>query len=548
MDNKIYDICIIGGGINGTGIAVEAAGHGLSVALCERDDLGSHTSSASSKLIHGGLRYLEQKAFKLVRESLTEREILLHKAPHLIHPIKFLMPQKPSSRPAWLIRLGLFLYDHLGRRSSLPHCESISFNKQKNNPLKSHIRTGFTYFDCQVDDSRLVIANALKARELGAQIWTRTECLSATQNSEHWQVTCYDHQTNTQRIIKAKALVNATGPWTEQFLTQQCEMTSPLQIRLVKGSHIVFPKLYPNEEAYILQNKDGRIVFVVPFQKDFTMIGTTDVPYDGDPKKVHIDDAEKQYLCDVYNEYFSEPISPDCIYSKPSGFRVGAEPRVGARHDSPEQKHEACDDGEMAALPQRRLGTAEKLRVKSIVYYWSGVRPLYDDHHANPAEVTRDYKLDLQGGHPILSVFGGKITTYRHLAEQAFALLKPFFPDAKKYDSHSDCLPGGMIPNQDLPCFIKILEAQYPYFPKSLLERYATLYGSRIFILLENKHSPTDLGHHYGHDLYETEVRYLKKYEWARTVEDILWRRTKLGLYFSAAEQEQLRQQMSSEV
>jgi glycerol-3-phosphate dehydrogenase len=316
-------------------------------------------------------------------------------------------------------------------------------------------------------------------------------------------VTCYNRLTKTQQIIHAKALVNATGPWTEQFLTNHCKMESPLAIRLVKGSHIVLPKLYPENDAYMLQNKDGRVVFVIPFQKDFTMIGTTDVPYEEDPAKVHIDDAEKQYLCAIYNEYFSQSISPS-----------------------------------------------------QILYDWSGVRPLYDDHHENPAEVTRDYKLDLQtvaSTHdkeicPILSVFGGKITTYRHLSKQAFDLLKPFFNAVKKYDSHADCLPGGMIPNQDLQAFVDIIQTLYPYFHRSLLERYAELYGSRLLMILENKHSATDLGPHYGHNLYKAEVQYLKKYEWAHTTEDILWRRTKLGLYFSAAERQELDRALISSV
>lgn len=478
---------IIGGGINGTGIAVEAAKQGLTVALCDMDDLGSHTSSASSKLIHGGLRYLEQKAFKLVRESLTEREILLNQAPHLIHPIRFLMPQNPSSRPTWLIRLGLFLYDHLGKKSSLPHCERILFKKQPNNPLKPHLETGFTYFDCQVDDARLVIANALQAEALGATLLTQTKCLQVRHEADLWRITC-DHRT-----IQAKALVNATGPWTESFLTEQCQKRSPLQIRLVKGSHIVFPKLYEGSDAYILQNKDGRVVFVIPFEKDFTMIGTTDVPYEGNPAKVCIDEAEKHYLCDVYNDYFVQSIHP-----------------------------------------------------AQIIYHWSGVRPLYDDHTANPAEVTRDYKLDLQvtEGNPLLSVFGGKITTYRHLATQAFDLLKPFFSSIKKYDTHSESLPGGMIPYQDCSFFMKIIQAQYPLLPQSLLERYIKLYGSRLFMILDNKQSLPELGDHYGYDLYEAEVQYLKKHEWAHTTEDILWRRTKLGLYFSAAEQNILEQKL----
>lgn len=481
MINTIYDIFIIGGGINGTGIAAEAAGHGLSVALCEKDDLASHTSSASSKLIHGGLRYLEHYEFKLVRESLSEREILLHKAPHLIHSIRFIMPQQSYSRPAWLIRLGLFLYDHLGRHTSLPTSKSLNLSKQLHNPLKKHLIKGFVYSDCQVDDARLVVVNALKAQELGAHIWTQTECIKATRESGLWTIHCSDRLTKKNKIVQAKALINATGPWTESFLAQQCNLTSPLEIKLVKGSHIVLPKLYLNPDAYILQNKDGRVVFVVPYQNDFTMIGTTDVSYKGDPNKVEIDENEINYLCTVYNDYFSETIKPS-----------------------------------------------------QIVSHWSGVRPLYDDHHANPSEITRDYKLDIQTINeqcPIISVFGGKITTYRHLAEQAFSLLKPFFPHLKKYDTHSDCLPGGNIPNLDMPFFIKVLQKQYPWLPTELCKRYANTYGTHIFILLSGKKSIQDLGADHGHGLYETEINYLKTNEWAHTTEDILWRRTKLGLY-----------------
>ncbi|MGA2655240.1 MAG: glycerol-3-phosphate dehydrogenase, partial [Gammaproteobacteria bacterium] len=393
------DLLIIGGGINGAGIACDAAGRGLSVHLCEQNDLASGTSSKSTKLIHGGLRYLEYYQFHLVRESLREREILLHKAPHLISPMAFVLPHHPKLRPIWLMRLGLFLYDHLAKRSVLPSSEFISLNNTfYGKPLKAEYTKGFTYPDCWVDDARLVIDNAISAYEMGAEISTYCKVESFTRSDDFWQVEVTDNKNNDRFMIAAKAIVNATGPWTEPYLHQH-------HIRLVKGSHIVVPKLYEGEQAYILQQADGRIVFAIPYEQHWTLVGTTDVDYQGPPQDAEISQAEIDYLCQVINTYFKKSINTD-----------------------------------------------------SVAWHFSGVRPLFDMHSEQEAKaVSRDFSFELTDKHgklPFLSILGGKITTYRILAEQALAQLKPYFPDMGNDWTAKAKLPGGNIaPHVDFEQF-----------------------------------------------------------------------------------------------
>lgn len=484
--DKIYDIAVIGGGINGVGIAADAAGRGLSVFLCEKDDLASHTSSASSKLIHGGLRYLEHKEFRLVREALAEREVLLAKAPHIIRPMRFIMPHRPHLRPAWLIRTGLFFYDHLGKREKLLGSNNVYF--KDDSPLNSAITRGFEYSDCAVDDSRLVVLNAMHAREKGADVVTRTRCLSAQRVEGYWVVELENAQGSFK--IKAKALVNAAGPWVAQFIKQDLQLKSPYGIRLIQGSHIVVPKLYEGDKAFIMQNDDRRIVFAIPYLDQYTMIGTTDREYQGDPSKVQITQAETDYLLEVSNAHFKK-----------------------------------------------------QLTQADIIWTFAGVRPLCDDESDNPSAITRDYTLALsQETHdqaPLLSVFGGKLTTYRKLAESAMHQLNPFFPEMKESWTASEALPGGenMASAEQLANEIR---AQITDVSESLAKRWATSYGSRIWNILGESVSIDQLGLSFGHGLFAKEVDYLCRFEWVTTSEDILWRRSKLGLVFAQNEIDRL--------
>lgn len=480
--DKIYDIAVIGGGINGVGIAADAAGRGLSVFLCEKDDLASHTSSASSKLIHGGLRYLEHKEFRLVREALAEREVLLAKAPHIIRPMRFIMPHRPHLRPAWLIRTGLFFYDHLGKREKLLGSNNVYF--KDDSPLNSAITRGFEYSDCAVDDSRLVVLNAMHAREKGADVVTRTRCLSAQRVEGYWVVELENAQGSFK--IKAKALVNAAGPWVAQFIKQDLQLKSPYGIRLIQGSHIVVPKLYEGDKAFIMQNDDRRIVFAIPYLDQYTMIGTTDREYQGDPSKVQITQAETDYLLEVSNAHFKK-----------------------------------------------------QLTQADIIWTFAGVRPLCDDESDNPSAITRDYTLALsQETHdqaPLLSVFGGKLTTYRKLAESAMRQLNPFFPEMKESWTASEALPGGenMASAEQLANEIR---AQITDVSESLAKRWATSYGSRVWNILGESVSIDQLGLSFGHGLFAKEVDYLCRFEWVTNSEDILWRRSKLGLVFAQNE------------
>lgn len=476
---EIFDLVVIGGGINGVGTAADAAGRGLKVFLCEQNDLASATSSNSSKLIHGGLRYLEHYEFRLVKESLAEREVLLRNAPHIIKPLTFRLPHQRHLRPSWMIRAGLFLYDHLAKRVTLPASKGIKFTQ--NSPIKSNISSGFEYSDGWVDDSRLVVLNAVAAKEHGAIIETQTKCVSAKRLDDHWLVTFLSKESGKIYSVKSKGIVNAAGPWVASLFDQAFEVKSPQNIRLVKGSHIVVPQLHSEQQAYMLQSEDQRIVFIIPFEEKYSLIGTTDVEYIGDPSDVKISQSEIDYLLDITNHYFKKQICAD-----------------------------------------------------DIVTTFSGVRPLLDDESSSAQTVTRDYTLELDqvnNGTPLLSIFGGKITTYRKLAEAAVDKLAQFYPSLGNKWTATTPLPGGNFSNKE--ALTAKLKHQYPWLPQTLLERYVRCYGTRVEIVLNNASNENDLGRHFGSYLFEAEVNYLLKYEWAKNVEDIIWRRTKLGLSLS---------------
>lgn len=481
----IYDLFIVGGGINGAGIAADASGRGLSVMLCEQSDLASATSSASSKLIHGGLRYLEHYEFRLVREALAEREVLLGNMPHLIKPLRFVLPHRPHLRPAWMIRIGLFLYDHLAKRGQLSSSHGLKFHQeQTDNPLKNTIEYGFEYSDCRVDDSRLVVSNALQAEQLGAKIVTRTRCQSAHRVNGVWHISTEDLSTGKIHHCRAKALVNAAGPWAQSFIEDKMQQTSARNIRLIKGSHFVVPKIYDGEQAYILQNEDQRIVFVIPYNSDFSLVGTTDKEYTGQPQDVAMDHEEEQYLLDVVNDHFTKQLTAD-----------------------------------------------------DIRWRYSGVRPLCDDESDSPSAITRDYTLELEADEndkaPLLSIFGGKITTYRKLSESALSQLSNYFPAMGKPWTAHHPIVGGDIGEQSYQDWVSSIQDTYPWLDGALLTRLTNAYGTRIHFLLDGKTSMADLGTHFGSDLYQAEVEYLLRHEWARSSEDILWRRSKLGLHTS---------------
>lgn len=480
MTHRHFDLFIVGGGINGAGIAADAAGRGLSVALCEMNDLANATSSASSKLIHGGLRYLEHYEFRLVREALSEREVLLKNAPHLVTPMRFQMPHRPHLRPAWLIRLGLFLYDHIGKREMLPGSKGVQYDASS--PLKQDITQGFEYSDCWVDDARLVVANAMSAREHGALIMTRTRCESAKRENGVWVIDVEDTITGEKQRFTADGMVNAAGPWVSSFIESKLERKAPYSIRMIKGSHIVVPKLYEQSNSFIMQNADKRIVFAIPYRDKYTLIGTTDEEYHGDPKDVAISDAETDYILDVANQHFKTQLSK-----------------------------------------------------QDIVWTYSGVRPLLNDESSNASAVTRDYTLHVEDEHgkaPLLSIFGGKITTYRQLALSAMKDLKAYYPNLGKEWTHAYPLPGGDMDNDHTMFANKLIE-EFPFLSHELAKRFTASYGTLSYVLLGDATSQEELGQCFGADLCEREVNYLVEHEWACTAEDILWRRTKLGLELS---------------
>lgn len=487
MNETLYDIAIIGGGINGCGIARDAAGRGLSVFLAEKDDLASGTSSASTKLIHGGLRYLEYYEFRLVRESLREREVLWAMAPHIIEPLRFILPHMKGQRPAWLIRLGLFLYDHLGGRVLLPGSHFVDLKSDPvGGPLRSALSKGFEYSDCAVDDARLVILNAQDAAARGAHIHTRTEVTSATRNGDQWDIALKDNQSGKTSNIHARALVNATGPWIGDVVATRITVPSQARIRMVKGSHIVVPRMFDHDKAYIFQNPDQRIIFAIPYQHDFTLIGTTDIDYCGNPEDVAAGSDEIAYLCQAVSEYFSRAVLPG-----------------------------------------------------DVVWSYSGVRPLYDDGKSAAQEATRDYVLERDGspgGAVVLNVFGGKITTYRKLAEEVLGKLEPWFPAMAKAWTAGATLPGGDFPVDGRDALAAELARQYSKIPAALLNRYVRTYGTLSAMILGQSKTVADLGYHFGAGLYRREVDYLIHQEWAVSAEDIVWRRTKLGLTMSSEE------------
>ncbi|MBW6391197.1 glycerol-3-phosphate dehydrogenase [Billgrantia antri] len=483
---KLLDTFIIGGGINGTGIANDAAGRGLTVGLCEQGDLAGATSSASSKLIHGGLRYLEHHEFRLVGEALREREVLLRKAPHIIWPLRFILPHRSHLRPAWMIRAGLFLYDHLGKRKTLPGSRGVRF--PADSPLKPEMMRGFEYSDCWVDDARLVVLNALQAREKGAEILVRTRCTRAREENGTWRIELEDTRSGERFERHARTLVNAAGPWVEQVVREQVARPSRYSIRMIQGSHLVVPRLNADDRAYILQNSDRRIVFVLPYEDDFSLVGTTDHRYQGDPSQASISAAETEYLLGVVNQHF-----------------------------------------------RRQLDR------RDVITSFSGVRPLCDDESADPSAMTRDYTLALdQTGAPLLSVFGGKITTYRKLAEAALRQLAPALPDMGPSWTATSALPGGDIEGQ--APFMAQLLSDYPWLGESRARRFARTYGSLCLRFLGGAEKPEDLGAAFGAGLTAAEVDYLIEQEWAIDVEDILWRRTKLGLRLTPRQVDALKQ------
>jgi glycerol-3-phosphate dehydrogenase len=499
VDSEHYDLLIIGGGINGAGIARDAAGRGLKVLLVEQGDLASATSSASTKLIHGGLRYLEYFEFRLVAESLAERETLLRIAPHIVWPMEFVLPHESHLRPAWMIRAGLFLYDHLGHgipgfgpKSSLPASRGIRLSPEGYGAgLKPEFERGFVYYDCWVDDARLVVLNARSAAALGATILPRTRLVSAKRENGRW-VAKLDPESGESRTVHAAAIVNAAGPWVRQVLDEALKVKLAASVRLVKGSHIVVPRIHSERHAFILQNPDRRVIFMIPYERQFTLVGTTDVPVTRDDFRAKITRKEIEYLCEAASRYSRTPITPGMV-----------------------------------------------------VWSYSGVRPLYDDGSDNPSAVTRDYHLLLDKGAwpddpPLLSVFGGKITTYRKLAEQAMAQLAWRFPGKSAW-THTETLPGGEMDGRTFRGLLLDFRRRHPRLPKMWLTRVLRRHGSLADEIIGDGQVERDLGRHFGGGLYERELDYLVRNEWVREAEDVLWRRTKCGLHMSAAEKTAVR-------
>lgn len=486
MSDMVYDLAVIGGGINGAGIARDAAGRGAKVILLERGDLARGTSSASTKLIHGGLRYLEHYEFALVRESLIERERLWAIAPHIIWPLRFVLPHQKGIRPAWLVRLGLFLYDHLGGRKRLLPTRSLNLESDPaGKPLKPGFKKAFEYSDCWVDDARMVVLNAMAAAENGAAIRTRSEVTHLARRNDIWHL-----EISGQPPVPAKAIVNAAGPAVLDLLDRTDEplRSSSEKIRLVRGSHIVVKKMFDTPQAYFCQNPDGRIFFAIPYEEDFTLIGTTDADHHGGLDDIKATPEEIAYICQSANSYFRQQITP-----------------------------------------------------ADVIYSYAGVRPLVDDGSGKPETASRGYHFevdtDKSGAAPILSVFGGKITTYRHLAESAVERLSPFLPQLAGPGWTLDkALPGGDFPVDKTAALAENLLADFPFLPEQVVRRLVRSYGTNARIWLGNVTSLADLGTHFGHGLYASEVDYLIVREWARTADDILWRRTKLGLRFNAGE------------
>jgi glycerol-3-phosphate dehydrogenase len=484
---RTYDVAIIGGGINGCGIARDAAGRGLSVYLCEQADLASGTSSAATKLIHGGLRYLEYLEFRLVREALAEREVLWRIAPHIIRPLRFVLPYHDGLRPAWLLRLGLFLYDHLGGRKLLPPTTTLDLAKSvTGRPLKpGRYSLGFEYSDCWVDDARLVVLNARDAADRGATVRPRTKAIGAERTGDVWHLTTLERHDGAQpQTIRARILINAAGPWVGDVLAITQRRNMPASIRLVQGSHIVVPKLYAHDRCYIFQNPDKRIIFAIPYESDFTLIGTTENDYAGDPGAVRTSPEDIEYLCQAVNRYFSTTITP-----------------------------------------------------AQVVWTYSGVRPLYDDGASEAQAATRDYVLDLdEAGAPMLSIFGGKITTYRRLAQHALTKLERHLPAMARHDGDwtgRSPLPGGDFPVQGFEALVNDIGREYSWLGAQHARRLARAYGTKTRAILDGATNWDSLGGDFGNGLTEAEVIYLMREEWAEDAADVIWRRSKFGLRLS---------------
>ena len=501
-ESRPLDLFVVGGGINGAGIACDAAGRNLSVGLCEMNDFASATSSASTKLIHGGLRYLEHYEFRLVREALMEREVLLAKAPHISWPLRFVLPHEPHLRPRWMLRIGLFLYDHLDWRMTLPKSISVDLTTSKFGVgLRPGFKHGFVYSDAWVDDARMVISNLKSARNMGAKIFARHRCISArrTADGRLWDITMAAPDSATLHL-QARGLVNAAGPWVKHFLDEQTEVRTPKRVRLIKGSHIIVPRLHAGDHAFILQNKDNRIVFVIPYERDYSLIGTTDIAVESSEKPVCTPE-EIAYLCEIAGHYMAKPVTP-----------------------------------------------------ADVVWTYSGVRPLFDDGDDNPSAVTRDYHLEVDAPNdaaPILSVFGGKITTYRRLAEHALEDLRKFYPRmGGPWTAHKAVADGELADaatfEEAFDRFANGAAANKPGLPKALVRILARRHGTGIDDLLEDVKVEADLGRHFGGNLYEVEVRHLIRDEWAVEAEDVLWRRTKEGIRLSAAQRAEFAQWMQA--
>jgi len=481
----MYDIAIIGGGVNGCGIARDAAGRGLRVLLVEMDDLASGTSSRSTKLIHGGLRYLEHYEFSLVRHSLIEREVLYKIAPHIIGPLRFIFPHQKGMRSLWLMRLGLFLYDHLGGRTILPASRALDLSRDEAGAaLQTQFTKGFEYSDCRVDDARLVILNALDAHERGADIRTRTKLVTAKRDGKGWDLHLRDLRTGKSVHERAAIVINAAGPWAEEVILNRLGVDTQSQVRKVKGSHIVVPRLFEHERAYIFQNLDKRIIFALPYEDDFTLIGTTDVEITGEPGDVEASAVEIGYLCEAVSDYFKKPVHP-----------------------------------------------------ADIVWSFAGVRPLFGHERINPSKLTRDYVLELDeslGTAPMLSIFGGKITTYRVLAQKVWQSLEKVLPKGARENWTSEvALPGGDFAIGELEELVAHLQQSCTWMDNKVATRLVRAYGSRALQIFTQEGKALECGEDFGCGLCELEVSYLIKTEWARTADDILWRRSKLGLRFS---------------
>ncbi|MBV52982.1 MAG: glycerol-3-phosphate dehydrogenase [Coxiellaceae bacterium] len=492
-----FDLVVLGGGINGVAIACDAAGRGLSVCLCEQGDLACATSSWSTKLIHGGLRYLEQYEFGVVKKALKEREVLMAKAPFLIRPLEFILPYERQLRPAWMLRCGLWLYDTLAWGGSLPRSKRFSLHQQSyGDPLKVEFKTGFSYYDCQTDDARLVVLTARLAAQKGVDIRLHTACQQAERSRNGWMIQLKDFRSKESVTISSKAIVNATGPWVEHVAKEVMNSSVAASATLVQGSHFVIPRCYQGDHAYIFQSGDKRVFFAIPFHDDFTLIGTTDRVFSGDLKTPVMSDEESTYLLKEINRYFKQAISPE-----------------------------------------------------DIVWSYSGVRTLFGGEGESASKISRDYHLLMDRDstqYPAVHVFGGKITTHRVLAEQVMKQLMPFFPKMTASWTETECLPGGDYLGLSEREAIDALKSSYGWLPDHIFKRYWESYGMDMRVILNGRHSLDDMGLEFGAGLYQCEIDYLTEHEWAQTIDDIIWRRSKLGLLLSPDEKQAIEEYLQT--